>query len=95
MTTLIDFSKLPSFEGLKEAVAGMVSLAAPGKMGFTPLAMKKLLKDMRLILLSIIQCCWNGLDPIWSGIKTFFVSSTKRRESMTTSTIIKGSACKT
>jgi exonuclease III len=58
-----DFDQLPSFEELDSAISDMASLAAPGDSGLSPMAMKKLPREMKLILLNIIHRYWNGLDP--------------------------------
>jgi hypothetical protein len=46
----------------------MASLAAPGESGLSPIAMKKLPKEARETLLSIVHRYWNGLDdnPEWN-----------------------------
>jgi hypothetical protein len=59
----INFDQLPSIEELDEAISSMASLAAPaGDSGLSPMAMKKLPREMRIILWNIIQQYWNRLD---------------------------------
>jgi hypothetical protein len=47
---------------LNDAIANMTSLAALGDSGLLPIAMKKLPREMRAVLLNIIHQYWNGLD---------------------------------
>jgi hypothetical protein len=63
-----NFDQLPSLEELNKAIAEMASLAAPGESGLSPIAMKKLPKEARETLLSIVHRYWNGLDdnPEWN-----------------------------
>ena len=57
-----NFDQLPSLDELNKAIAEMASLAAPGESGLSPIAMKKLPKEARENLLSIVHRNWNGLD---------------------------------
>jgi hypothetical protein len=63
-----DFNQLPTLGELNKAITKMASLAAPGELGLSPMAMKKLPKEARDALLEIIHHYWNGLDnnPEWN-----------------------------
>jgi hypothetical protein len=62
----------------------MTTLVAPGDPGLSPIAMKKLPKEARLIMLDIIHHYWNGIDnnPEWN-VKPSCASCTRRKESRT------------
>jgi hypothetical protein len=58
----LDHDQLPSIEELDKAINNMTLLAAPGESGLSPIAMKKLSREARMALLSIIHHYWNGLN---------------------------------
>jgi hypothetical protein len=78
-----DFDQLPTLGELNKAITNMASLVAPGELGLSPIAMKKLPKEARGALLKIIHHYWNGLDenPEWNQA---LVSYTRRKVSTTT-----------
>jgi hypothetical protein len=63
-----DFNQLPTLAELNKAINDMASLAAPGESGLSPIAMKKLPKEAKEILLEIIHRYWNRIDenPEWN-----------------------------
>jgi hypothetical protein len=57
-----DFAQPWTRDELRVAIKKMNSLAAPGKSGLSPTAMKNLSKEHKDELLAIIQRYWNGTD---------------------------------
>jgi hypothetical protein len=91
-----DFDQLPSIEELNEAILNIASLAARGDSGLLPMAMKKLPRGMRAVLLKIIHQYWNGLDsnPEWTQA-LLCVSSIRRTVNKMTSITTEESANRT
>jgi hypothetical protein len=56
------FDQLLTPGELNKVITHMGSFAAPGESGLSPMAMEKLPKEAKEVLLRIIQCYWNGLD---------------------------------
>jgi hypothetical protein len=66
--TTQDFAEPPTRDELKEAIKKMNGLAAPGKSGLSPTAMKNLSEEHKDELLVILQRYWSRTDanPEWN-----------------------------
>jgi hypothetical protein len=65
----LEFNQLPTIEELDNVITSMATLAAPGESVFSPITLKMLPREARLIMLvDIIHHYWNSIDdnPEWN-----------------------------